>query len=228
MSNLRISCPRCHANLHVNRHQEQSGHLGCTHCGQLIRLAPSHQSSMPTMSTPMVAPAFQQGAYWNQSPQTRKQSNNALWAVAIASLGLFLTVLTLCVTLLLWQQQQKNQPANQVARQEGNGFIERQPEAAPLPPVVEEQPEVAAEEPVRETPPPGVKPVDEDPLGRNRNEVAQNAPPTPRAIAPEQPQPPPRRPQPFAANRPTAPPPPELEPLEGPPVERPQPSLKID
>jgi hypothetical protein len=184
---------------------------------------------MPTMSTPMVAPAFQQGAYWNQSPQVRKQSNSALWAVAVASLCLFLTVLTLCVTLLLWQQQQKNQPANQVARQEGNGFIEWQPEAVPPPPVVEDQPEVAADEPLRDAPPAGVKPAGEDPLGRNLNEAAQSDPTTPRAIAPEQAQPAPRRPQSFAANRPTAPPVPEPEPLAGPPVELPQPiSFKVD
>lgn len=225
MSNLRINCPRCHASLHVNRHQEQSGHLGCTHCGQLIRLAPTQQSAMPSMAAPMVAPAFQQGAYWNQSPQTRKQSNNALWAVAIASIGLFLTVLTLCITLLLWQQQQKTQPANQFAKQPEPGFIERVPEAPRPQPVANELPQVAAEEPTREAPPPGVKPAGEDPLGRNRNNVAQA---TPRAEAPETPPPPPRRPQPFAANRPTAPKPPEPEPLEGPPVERPQPSLKID
>lgn len=225
MSNLRINCPRCHASLHVNRHQEQSGHLGCTHCGQLIRLAPSYQSPIPSMSTPMVSPAFQQGAYWNQSPQSRKQSNNALWAVAIASIGLFLTVLTLCVTLLVWQQQQKNRPVDQVAGQAGERFVARQPEA-PLPqPVVDEKPEQVAEEPVRETPPPGVKPASEDPLGRNRNNLAQA---TPRSEAPETSPPPPRRPQPFAANRPTAPKPPEPEPLEVAPADRPSPSLKID
>ena len=106
------------------------------------------------MGTPMVAPAFQQGAYWNQSPQTRKQSNSALWAVAIAAIGLFLTVLTLCVTLLLWQQQQRNQTANQGAEQPAGKFI-AQEEAEPPPhqPAEQKAPQVVAEEPPAEVPP---------------------------------------------------------------------------
>lgn len=224
MSNLRINCPRCHASLHINRHQEQSGHLGCTHCGQLIRLAPSRPQAGPTMSTPMVAPAFQQGAYWNQSPQSRKQSNTALWAVAIASLGLFLTVLTLCVTFLLWQQKPVV-PANQVAIQQEEKFLApgAEPPAAKQvePPPVE----LANNEPADEPVAPEVSPEAENPLGKKRKETAQ-APP--KAEQPPQETPPPRRPQPFAANRPTKAPPPPLEPLEGPPVQRPDPSLKID
>lgn len=227
MSNLRINCPRCHASLHVNRHQEQSGHLGCTHCGQLIRLAP-RMSSAPTLATPMVAPAMQTGAYWNQSPQARKQSNTALWAVAIASLGMFLTVLTLCVTFLLWQKQQV--PAgNQVANDDrGGGFIppgkEEPPAPAPIQPAINEQPlpEVAEQQPapVQPAAPQPALPAAEDPLGRNQNNNAGFLPPAPEA---QPPAPAPQRPGPFAANKPTKAPPPEPLPLPEP--ERPKPAL---
>lgn len=218
MSNLRINCPRCHASLHVNRHQEQSGHLGCTQCGQLIRLAP-RMSSAPTLATPMVAPAMQTGAYWNQSPQSRKQSNAALWAVAIASLGMFLTVLTLCVTFLLWQKQQAPS-GNQLADDDRGGFIPpgKEEPPAPIQPAVNEQapPEVAEQAPA---PPPAAPPA-EDPLGRNRNDNAGFLPPGAESAPPAPPAP--QRPGPFAANRPTKAPPPEPIPLPEP--ERPKPA----
>ena len=224
MSNLRINCPRCHASLHVNRHQEQSGHLGCTHCGQLIRLAP-RMSNVPSLATPMVAPAMQSGAYWNQSPQARKQSNTALWAVAVASLGMFLTVLTLCITFLLWQKQQSPQ-GNQIANEDRGGFIppgkEEPPPPAPIQPAVNEQPlpEVAAVQPAQVQR--AAAPV-EDPLGRNRNENAGFQPPAAEQTPPEPAPPAPRQPGPFAANKPTKAPPPEPLPLPEP--ERPKPAL---
>ncbi len=225
MSNLRINCPRCHASLHVNRHQEQSGHLGCTHCGQLIRLAP-RMAAAPTLATPMVAPGMTSGAYWNQSPQSRKQSNTALWAVAIASLGMFLTVLTLCITFLLWQKQQTPQQqtplGNQLANEARGGFLppgkeEPKPVAAVPPPAIEQPaPEVAEQQPAPVQP---AAPPAEDPLGRNQNNNAVFLPP---AAEQPPPDPAPRRPGPFAANKPTKAPPPEPIPLPEP--ERPKPA----
>jgi hypothetical protein len=223
MSNLRINCPRCHASLHVNRHQEQSGHLGCTHCGQLIRLAP-RMPVAPNLGTPMVSPATSTGVYWNQSPQARKQSNTALWAVAIASLGMFLTVLTLCITFLLWQKQQSPQ-GNQLANEDRGGFLppgkEEPKPAAVLPPPVNEQPapEVAEQQPAPAQP---IAPPVEDPLGRNQNNNSVFLPPAPEQAPPEPAPPAPQRPGPFAANKPTKAPPPEPLPLPEP--ERPKPA----
>lgn len=223
MSNLRINCPRCHASLHVNRHQEQSGHLGCTHCGQLIRLAP-RMPTVPSMATPMVAPAMQTGAYWNQSPQSRKQSNTALWAVAVASLGMFLTVLTLCITFLLWQKQSSPQD-NQIANDDRAGFIppgkEEPPAAAPIQPAVNEQPPPVVAEQQQPAPVQPAAPPAEDPLGRNRNN-AGFLPPAAEQTPPEPAPPAPQRTGPFAANKPTKAPPPE--PLPIPEPERPKPA----
>lgn len=223
MSQQQINCPRCSNRIIVNRHQERLGQLGCPQCGQLIRLAPATAPDS-VLSMPMVAPATQPSGYWNQSPQARKQSNTALWAVAVASLGMFLTVLTLCVTFLLWQKEQAAQRA-QLAGENQGGFLppdKEEPKAPqPIQPAVNEQPPPQVAQQPAEPPPAPAAPVEEDPLGRNQNQNNQTAETGPAQSAPP-PAPAPAPPaQPFIANKPTKHPPPEPLPLPEP--ERPKP-----
>ena len=126
MSALQITCPRCHAVLAVSNHQENSGHLGCTHCGQLIRLA-QRQSMLPAMATaPMVAPAFSSGGYWNQNAARRTPAKTPWLAIAVSCFALFLTVLTVCATILMFQFYPPSSNTNRITTNVGETKTDNQ------------------------------------------------------------------------------------------------------
>ena len=229
MSALRITCPRCHAVLAVSNHQEESGHLGCTHCGQLIRLA-QRQSMLPAMATaPMVAPAFSSGGYWNQNANRRPQGQTPWMAIAVSCLALFLTVLTVCATLLMFQFS-KPSPTDGIATDaSGPKFNNKNPFDAKIQPVVNDKaPQVAdTPEPIQTVvPPPNASPAapSNSPFGKPAEFAGNNSAGTGRSRpVPDLPTNPPRTVTPPTVTPPT---PPTVEPAPPPP--RPETASKSD
>lgn len=188
MSHLRITCPRCQASLSVSHHQEQAGHLGCTHCGQLIRLAP--RQTVPAYSAPVLAPVPQpfagpapQSGYWNPHSTQRSNQSSGWIAAAIASIGLFLTVLTICITVLLSLQMRMPDP-NQVSSSPPPARVE--PEIEPLRAAPPQETELAqtdsaprAIQPDPRDLPPGVTSQRENPLGENESKLLGRNDPLP-------------------------------------------------